>query len=573
MATNPQPAQTGVLHTNPGWYYQNQRITLLDKPFESRKKDSLSELQQKQEELENRERELYSAFGERDYKGFIEKIRKNTTIINQDRPYLESFRSEAIGNMTKEWYSSSKTRTNTENIEIVFSVKNGSGEFSAPGSSKTQKTISISAYPDVAKLKTQLNKMRKVISANLREKKGTKNSNKRERQATPFNPSSSAYDGVRYFLNNDFSEVAADCLNITIKQNRRVVGHATTEQEVKEVVGYLSFRHEIYGYTRNEIKAWYNSSDKVQQAHAQEIINKLGADLRSRVAGGSKQLKDAFEETWKTYCNDIDKVSKLFVGLDLEKQLSGSQGEFFATLFPIYIKKLFGNTKKEIQSTLVTELNSFKEEMKTDVIWKIGGSELGIQVKNYRTFASKTDATNEKLTHAIESKQHPAELGEYFSGTEGANLCDFLANYFFHKTTQKMYGEQFLLLKEALLSRFSAEVLRLQYNGMANTNSFYLIDGKYLVPGSQILQWYIEQIYSNEMKNDDLNVSISSSYSPLPNNYNWREENEYWYRGKGGYWHTTDKGKTNYTSLAYGDKITIKTQFKNIRLADFSFYN
>lgn len=557
----------GVLHTNPGYYYRNRHVSLLEKkrqgPMYIKSNRAFLDVQKKIELLKIHEKKLYSQFGAKDYKTFIEKINCAVEKMNKDKEILEKFRSESISNDIIKNFPE-KNAWKDETIKIRFTVKNPKDKknWLQVGPNKKASTISFGIYPDVSKLKSKLNIMREKITKNMRDK--GKIANSYERKASKFDPSSQAYESVREFLSTDFVDNIFDCFDVFIEEN----GISRSITDVNEVVDYLQFRHQIYGCTANEFVQML--SDPKQRKQAEKIIKDLEQEIISMGAGGSAELRDALRKTWVYFRSDINALKTFFTGRKLNSDLIGTYGEFFTVFFLNYIKNLFKGINPKLASFLVTDLNVLGEKIKTDVIWKAGTDRLGIQVKNYQTYHTQTETGVEKVRKEIEAKQHPFEFGEYFSNDLMANLCDFLANYFFHKTTQKMYGETFDILKSQLEIQFAAETLRLQYNRMENTDSFYLISGKYLVPGSEILTWYIDQ---NKKEFDDTSVSIySNSVEPLPNSYDWKINNKYWKLDKNNYWAPTSEGYDLYQDMAYGNKITIKTQFKNFNLTPYSLY-
>jgi len=111
---------------------------------------------------------------------------------------------------------------------------------------------------------------------------------------------------------------------------------------------------------------------------------------------------------------------------------------------------------------------------------------IGIQVKNYtiRTMGDNLEMRD------IETTNSPQKFASTLDSNTQTNFLDFLANYFFNRSyaNTEIASEAFATLPQYLGEHLGA-LMNMTINDMIqDTIVFYLIDGKYLVPGSEILK-------------------------------------------------------------------------------------
>lgn len=336
---------------------------------------------------------------------------------------------------------------------------------------------------------------------------------------------------------------------------------------IKELSSLVKYRPFPWGYRNQEIQeAWKNSDNHTTiEKELNEAIKAIRNNIEKLAAGGSKQMKQALQET----LNDVvpstfnaDKYYNIFfVGANYKNGLLGAFGEFGTALLINYLK-LQGATNITSRAKVIGQ-----ELGKQDVSFE----DFGVQVKNYSISQTETGAYTRKT---IEVRQHPNELAQYFPDKQ--NFLGFMANYYFNENVQQSpYGNPRQTMDNVitkLQGEYLGELLRLAVDdlGVTDTITFYEIGSRYLVPASALLCYYKETANS-------LKVFIKDPPKPQ---YTVGEvtkgENKYWRKAVNAngeiLWEPTNDNSKLYRGLISKD-ISFVTEMKNeFDLRNYALY-
>ena len=157
------------------------------------------------------------------------------------------------------------------------------------------------------------------------------------------------------------------------------------------------------------------------------------------------------------------------------------------------------------------------------------------------------------------------------------DFMDFLANYFFNKSYREQNEGQMRILEEALGAFFGDIANLAMSDAVADTVSFYIIEGNYFVPGSYILQ-AIEE--NSKIQKKAIITGPSTPYGDEEYNFTeirskTRREalfSRWWVPGESSYVPTGENYVT-YNSLL-NSRISIRSGFnyQKLNLPRFSLY-
>jgi hypothetical protein len=305
-----------------------------------------------------------------------------------------------------------------------------------------------------------------------------------------------------------------------------------------------------------------NSDELVQELkRATDTIKNF---IFSELGGGATpDLKKAIEITWNTNFGPKRNDPLLFFSGGTKGNfisgVQGALGEFQSALIFNYLGMKIGDPAL---AKIVGSAYKNNEQLRTDVnIF----SNIGIQVKNFNSMINEGNLgfVNDR---SIGSTIHPVDFSQYLPNKN--NFLDFLANYYFNTTYQEEVRDDFeeLIID---LGNYLGEIMNMSINNvLKDTFSFYLISGKYLVPGSRILKM-ADQI---NLRNS---IEITSSYHGLPDlayempmleRKDGRRRpvyTDYWVK-RSGNWEPTGKNRQTYDQLI-SKLISIRTNFDIIK--------
>lgn len=245
-------------------------------------------------------------------------------------------------------------------------------------------------------------------------------------------------------------------------------------------------RQEEFDITQvSKVKFTKDEVDKVLKSGDQEAISQLRMNMRtalykmkdflySRISGGSNELKQAFNETWKqvfpSMGEDMLNRGFFFEGLNYRKSLLGAGGEFYNQVWIRYLNLLTNN--KTIQAKIIGDTYVKGQQPHTDLqIMLDCGAVIGFQTKNIDETGSVDVKTNASL------------IASNFSST---NLVDVLVNSYANTS----YGDRAIKEIEEFLADYFEYSMNLNVEkGLdeLQTNTFYFISGNNIVPCSEII--------------------------------------------------------------------------------------
>lgn len=298
----------------------------------------------------------------------------------------------------------------------------------------------------------------------------------------------------------------------------------------------------------------------------QKALSSIKAFVKKNMgfAQTSVEMQKAFEMTWKNNISPWISNSKieeigaaLFMKGGTTTSLTGGFGEFAAALLGNYIQlrmKQNGYVTNKLKSKISNSIQK-GEQSKRDVTIL---NDIGIQVKNYNPYSSLLLTTT----------QHPDQLTQITTFPDVIGFQDFLANYFFNKSSQSKYDKDLI---EWNLQGYFAEIANLDLNTMFSDGvSFYFIEGSLLIPASHIAK-------AVQTQTMNLDVEITSSYrgktddeyaSPA-NNPLYRD---YWTRQEGHGWHYTEKNITEYNNILSQISIRTKFDYRQLNLQGYRLF-
>lgn len=306
-----------------------------------------------------------------------------------------------------------------------------------------------------------------------------------------------------------------------------------------------------FSYDAEKLHGAENNKDERQEIikGAHWIKNSIE---RYFLNNASEDLRHAFEKTWSDNFDHRWQNIALFMKRGGNTALAGAFGEFQAALITNYILTRFQRISPQAQALISNSLQK-REQARRDVT--ILG-DVGIQVKNY-------DPQN---SIEISTTVHPSELQkeEVFARENINSLFRFLANYYFNLSYVIENGTKKNQLTDEILPAYFAQIANLDLGEIfrRDTVSFYLIEGRYLVPASHIA----EQVYYNQLYAP---ITITSSFRDMETDQGFNKGVEkkyapYWDRSSGE-WEPTDYNKATYQNLLSKD-ISIRTNFARTTL-------
>lgn len=300
---------------------------------------------------------------------------------------------------------------------------------------------------------------------------------------------------------------------------------------IEEITQEFKYRPYPWGYTNTELKEIEKYGDPLLKQQLIKAIEAIETEVLQLAHGGSSELMAAVKETLNNSVR-LD-YNIFFVGANYRNGLIGAFGEFGTAVLFNYLRRKYGIYNDSVAEKIIgSELLG-----KTDV--QILGA-FGVQVKNYATFDDGDIAYTFK---DIESRQSPTQFAEYLDYSIGGvdikdTFLGFLANYFFNSTIKAKQTGTFQDLKEFISQNLIAESFRLTTNNIEDTVTFYNVNMAYFIPGSMILNHYLQL--------QDLKVTITGPDPEYTSSVPSRGPNEFWRYNSGKIWTPTEKNTLNH---------------------------
>ena len=277
--------------------------------------------------------------------------------------------------------------------------------------------------------------------------------------------------------------------------------------------------------------------------------------------GATPQLLAAMETVWnRNFSKSWSDPAKFFAGTTKGNFISvvqGSLGEFQTAVIFEYLRNQ--ESISPAMATIVGNVYTKGEQGKTDV--QIFQS-LGIQVKNVSVIKNNNQLS---LLRNLQTNIHPNKFVQYLDQPFATYFLDFLANYYFNTSYQEAMEGRMNQLRYRL-SYWLIEIMNMAMADIAisDTVSFYMIEGKYLIPCSRLIEAAKELKLANSIEitssyqgySDEQYANHTTDPSKKGGGQSFYEQ--YWQKDE--QWYPTDKNRTTYNNLIE-KSISIRTKF------------
>lgn len=539
---------TPVLHTN-SIYANKMSVSIKD----MKRKESIGKGIRKTQLL-NKEQQLYIKFGAKSYSGFKTKIQEllgiNIESENLDVEVLKRFSAENLKSYLDR-YSSYKNGIEIEQeYKYIFNFDKASKiNLSKEFKDELEKigTVNLMDKTISLKLNTSTTKKIKEILKKYENRKFKEDS--KDKRALK-----------KYLL--ELNKI--DSKFIEIIQEGVEIGSGNDNSNQNEIIAKYNIVAPNFPWSMTK-----KFMEEFQLLYGKEELNKALRDASNVInsfieelsKGASKQLLDAIETVKKQMVPDGVYIATIFKGntsQNFKSAVQGIFGEFQAAVIFEYVKnkaKKLNNQdnisniediKAQVQGT---ERSEKGEQIKADVSLFEG---MGIQIKNY---TSSLD---------LETNIHPDTFSGILEENGAQKFLFFLANYFFNKTYQNQKADLFSNVAKILVERDILFLMSfLKEDEKADAVTFYLINGEYFVPASQIMEW------ASKMSEAPSEI-ITSKYNGKDDE-EWKENfTDFWVK-KENRWLLGKKNKTESKNLI-GKDISLRKHF-HISPSDLAKYS
>ena len=501
--------------------------------------------------LQDREQQLYKKFNTTTFKDFMKKI-KSIIGNSKDRECIENFAADKLsksivrfakarGSIFEQEIQLVFDSTKLSQTKLNFLFQNYNGRMTTKG-----KNLYINLTYTATQIKPLLNKL---FGKNFWYNKNTL-LNVDEYITKAILDNSNALFQINVATTKNGQTTYTEFVQSTIPNFPWGVVKADVDNAI------------AFGY-KNDL---YKELKKAEEAIKNFFINELCDE-------STEELKNAVKQVWQNHFLKKFSADLFFSGGKKSNFISGvlgSVGEFQSALIFQYLQNKINDN---FYVKIIGNIYKKGEQLKSDVsILK----SIGIQVKNY-TFDGNTEAG--KKIRDIHSTIHPADFNKYFSENEDSkDFLTFLANYYFNTSYQADHKQDLQSLKE-YLGNYLAELMSLAVSEASNgTNSvtFYIINGRYLVPASHIIQ-----AGSDSEEQLKKSIEITSGWKGLSDEdfneltYTKIDDEKgpewlnYWFKVN-NVWFATEKNKKDFDILIT-KFISIRTTFnpENLLIKDY----
>lgn len=461
------------LHTKSG-YAKVHELTNI----ETLRKDSVSFLL-------GREKELYAWVGESTYEGFRNKLRQEFNKVEGVKQALENFKKSNLiinlGLPSQLQFVDQRiefTLTSEMSQDIVAIMKEQLG--------MTTNDFVISVEGEPLRLSFDYNEsyIKAFLNAYFNgQRVFTDNSgNKRSSKTNP----------LRH-ANKAFRQLAKDGKIGEITVNKRPV-NKNFSIDGSEAKKDFSYRKEHIE------KAIHNNTPEGQQLR-KAILNSRNIIYNTlfKLMNGIPDLEAAFNLAWNNKLGgaDIEEILSKFSffskGDNLNAGVSGAVQELYTAIIAEYINIKLGEGINRKIADILGDIIKGGEQPKTDVQLL---NRIGIQVKAY-----SMDRTLRQMSTNI----HPDALGNSLAPYGNANIADTIVQMVFNSSTGD-YNSIADDLEPAL-----AQLMNMTTSEqLTDSICFYMVDGQFLVPGSEIL---------NTLRATDYKIKIRTNHTPQKDEY------------------------------------------------------
>lgn len=479
--------------------------------------------------LEGKEMTLYKRFGANNYEEFLSIIKQLFSAETaQDREVLASFSPEQLEKDFDTVVAGYLNQAIDKEVEIVFKYDKSDKKIARALKTLEGKNISVKTKGDlgfftIAFTDDQAGIIKQMINQ--------------------------TYSNQLHYNNPKLTRALRKALADKMRSGELNIISDGSKPTLEKVQQEFLIDNYPWGYTASEIKEALQDTKSAEYQAFVKAKSMIHDFIMNKCARGSTILQQVAEEVYnKKIGKDAD--IRFFTGAgggksSMLKAVKGSLGEFQAALiFDYFNRKLKGAGSI---ATIVGNLPAKGgEQGKADLSLSLD-SIVGVQVKNW----------NEFMQHNIETNIHPIEFAKTMN--DGDDFLQFVANIYFNTTYMAGRTEYFKTMKKDLEQRIR-ELQNLDIvEGLSDKVSFYLIEGKYLVPASQLLTLMLDE--------DGLlppeSIWITSSYKGK-SDWEYRQmtannENKWWNRNIDGTWDPTTENEKTFNNLV-SKTISIRTK-------------
>lgn len=517
---------TGVVHTHSGYAKGN-----INKDFLSNLALGKGSVDSKIGQLKAKEQILYQQFGKSTYEEFIIELRR--CFNSNDREVINRFQANRL-NSSLQQFASSNSELLNQQVKITVNHSNLSkANLKLTNLGKSMTDLSFNGVFTAKAIKEWFNER---------------------------------FKGHR-FITESQSMAAMDEM-LKKMEASDLIKIQTGTNNGENLVYTDHYKSSIPNYPWGILKSDIENAE-ISQTIKDDLVRAIQR-IKSYIfqelgAGASPDLKAAMQAVWsRNFSGAWSDPAKFFAGSTKGNFISivqGSLGEFQTAVIFEYLRNR--KSLSPAMATIMGNVYTKGEQAKTDVqIFQT----LGIQVKNVSVIENNGQLS---LLRDLKTTIHPSKFAQHLDEPFATHFLDFLANYYFNTSYQDSMEARMNQLRYRL-SYWLIEIMNMAMadSAIGDTVSFYMIEGKYLVPCSRLIEAgkqlklanSIEITSSYQGYSDEQYANHTTDPSKKGGGKSFYEQ--YWQKDED--WHPTDKNKSEYYNLI-GKAISIRTHFNLLK--------
>lgn len=482
----------------------------------------------------SKELALYNRFGANNYFEFITIIRNLFTPgFEKDREILASFAPDAIEKDFENFRTGTLSGYFEKDIKIYFRSDPKNKKFQKAFQSFTEAIVGlggrVTTKGPLAEITLNLgSEAVKVIKEFLNK----------------------MYSKQLHYSNKSFTKTLQDILAKKMSDGEINIVHDVPGNKVTELTHQVAIDNFPWGYKQKDIAAAIADPQSQEAKAFTKAMYLVEEFIMNKCAGGTQSLIEAARGVYDKKIGENPLNFRFFTGAggqksSMLKAIKGSLGEFQSALMFEYFSRRLGTTSNI--ATIIGNLPAAGSELgKADLT--LGLNQIvGVQVKNW----------GEYMQQEIKTTIHPIEFAKTMEN--GDDFLQFIANIYFNTSYKAGREQDMEQLREEINLRFQELQNHDIVAGLTDKVSFYLIEGKYLVPCSELLKLVAGQdgLFPRE------NVSITSAYKGKSDTdyhqLTLTGNNIWWEKDANNLWTPTQENEKTFKNLV-SKSISIRTQ-------------
>ena len=475
--------------------------------------------------LQAKEQALYNKFQASNYQQFI-KIIQQLVASEKDRQILASFEPETLDKEFEGVRSGYLTTAIDKEVQIVFKDDQANKKLQKALKMLLDKGYQVKKSGDLLSFKIGFIDGQAGIIKHLLNL---------------------LYSEQLHYSNEKLTRALREAIADKIRKGELNIISDGSQPTLTEVSAEYLIDNYPWGYTKREIEIAISRPGSEEEKAFLKAMDIVKDFIIQKCKGCSQDFMDAVNLVYDKKIGNNPLNFRFFTGAgggknSMLKAIKGSLGEFQAALMFEYFNKRLGFNNSI--ATIVGNLPARgSEQGKADLsIYEM----LGVQVKNW----------NEFMQHNIETNIHPIAFAETMS--DGDAFLQFIANIYFN-TSYAAGRKQDLDSLEVELEQRVRELQNLDMvKGLKDKVSFYLIQGRYLVPASELLSLMLDE-----------NGILPPESIWIDSKYKGKSDTEYkkltkegknvWWKKEQGRWEPDDQNKKEFDNLV-SKSISIRTK-------------